>query len=474
MEWKEISKQEARVPGERLEAFEKRLFAEGVNIHGFVMLDGGKLLAERYFGSYGRESLHRMFSAGKSFTSLAVGLLCQEGRLSLEDRICDYFRDKCPKKLHPWIEGMTIRDMLCMTTAHSKTTYKDYGGDWVESFFHVEPTNLPGAVFSYDTSSTHVLSALVERLSGRKMMDYLREKAFDRIGFSKGAYFIPDPYGVSQGGSGLMCTLRDLLSAAQLVMDGGSFQGEQLLPPDYLKEAVACQVSTAQQTAYDESFGYGYQIWRGRHDSFYFYGIGGQLAVCLPEENFIFASMGNTIGNPNGIKDIFDAFYGEIYPCLNSGKKEQKPAEGEAYSELEREIEGRVYRLGEGTLRFDMLLLRAERDRFVLELGKERRLYRIPFGRRRVLEDRLCFYGAGRDGREERGESARPCSASGSWLGKDYLFLRCELHGEEAANITIGMRFQKDAVTVQIKRFPGDCLPDFDGVASGRQKTSDL
>ena len=119
---------------------------------------------------------------------------------------------------------MTIKQMLTMTTCHSKTTYKQYDGDWVESFFRVEPSNLPGAVFSYDTSSTHVLSALVERLSGRKLMEYLRERCFDKIGVSKEAYFLPDPYGVSQGGSGLNCTLRDMLAVAELVMNEGVYK----------------------------------------------------------------------------------------------------------------------------------------------------------------------------------------------------------------------------------------------------------
>ena len=90
-------------------------------------------------------------------------------------------------------------------------------------------------------------------------MDYLREKCFDRIGVSKEAYFLCDPAGTSQGGSGLNCTLRDLLAVAELVMNGGVYQGERLLPKDYIREATGCQVPTLHQPVYDEQFGYGYQ-----------------------------------------------------------------------------------------------------------------------------------------------------------------------------------------------------------------------
>jgi len=318
---------QSRVPEKAVVGFLEKLETERCRLHGFAMLDRGKMLAEGYWAPFTASSLHRMYSAGKSFVSLAIGLLQEEGKLSLDHDICRYFPDKCPEEgvchggdasrgCSPWLAQMTIRQMLTMTTCHRKTTYKQYKGDWVESFFRVEPTNLPGAIFSYDTSATHVLSALAERLSGKKLMDYLREKCFDKIGVSQEAYFLPDPAGVSQGGSGLNCTLRDLLAVAELVMNGGIYRGERLLPEGYIREATACQVPTFHQPAYDEQFGYGYQIWRGRHDSFYFYGIGGQMAVCLPKEQFILVTMGDTLDNKNGIKDIFDAFFEMIYPWL--------------------------------------------------------------------------------------------------------------------------------------------------------------
>ena len=156
-----------------------------------------------------------MFSVTKSFTSIAIGLLQEEGRLSLDDSIVKFFPEYVPdtSEAHPWLLATTIRDMLSMRSCHASTTYDKFSSktDWVKSFFTVAPTHKPGTVFHYDTSSSHTLCALVEKLTGMKMLDYLRNKVLNEIGFSKEAYCLTDGFGVSMGGSGLMATSRDFM-----------------------------------------------------------------------------------------------------------------------------------------------------------------------------------------------------------------------------------------------------------------------
>ncbi len=529
--WERIDWKESRVPEEAILAFLDKLETQNCLLHGFAMLDGGKMLAEGYWAPYTAESLHRMYSVGKSFVSLAVGLLEEEGKLTLDDRICSYFPEKCPEEgPHPWLAEMTVRQMLTMTTCHSKTTYKQYGGDWVESFFRVEPSNLPGAVFSYDTSSTHVLSALVEKLSGRKLMAYLREKCFDRIGVSKEAYFIPDPGGVSQGGSGLNCTLRDMLAAAELVMNEGVYEGERLLPADYIREAVSFQVSTRHQTAYDEQFGYGYQIWRGRHDSFYFYGIGGQLAVCLPKERFILAVMGNTLENKNGIKDIFDAFYDIVYPWLEDSRQADKKAvemqaienesiqfadhrrnhgrkrgcladklaelslaqtldaSGLAYADafLRGDFPwlGRYYSFEDNRLEISGLRVTCDKQRRIGSLFLEKRGRKPEISAQAPSDaaehDSELFFGLDAyvlqsfPWMEEWGQREREyckdveCLCQGFPGPEDTLFLRCHILEPEPANLVIVLKFGKGGVTIRMQKGIDNGLKHFEGTASGR------
>lgn len=303
---------------EKVEQFKKIITAKRVTLHGFAVVHGNEMIAEEYYAPFHEKSLHRMFSVAKSFTSIAIGLLCEEGKISLDDCICDYFPEKLPKEgAHPWLAEMTIRQMLMMATCYASTTFKRYDSkDWTESFFRVEPDHPAGTLFSYDTSSSHTLAALVEKLTGMSMLDYLRERAFDKIGFSKEAYIIPDEVGVSQGGSGLVCTLRDMTAAACLCKDYGLYQGEQLLPGWYIEEAMANSITTELQPVLDEQQGYGYMFWRTRYNGYCMYGMGGQLALIFPQHDLVFTTIADTQGMNAGLQMIYDAFYDTIFSCF--------------------------------------------------------------------------------------------------------------------------------------------------------------
>ncbi len=224
--WEKAQPEAYGIPTDAAAEFEKQVLAAGVHLHGFIFLQGRKILAEKYYEPYGQESLHRMYSVTKSFAALAVGLLEKEGKIKLGDRICDYFPEYTKDtEIYPWCEEMTIEDMLSMRTCYGSTTYKIYDSkDWTKSFFRVEPDHIPGTVFSYDTSSSHTLAALVEKLTGKKLLDYLRDEALREMGFSEEAYIIPDGVGVSQGGSGMMSTLRDVACAAYLCNHYGGWR----------------------------------------------------------------------------------------------------------------------------------------------------------------------------------------------------------------------------------------------------------
>ena len=148
---------------------------KGISMHSFLVWKDGSLLPEGYYAPIRKTDLHRMFSVTKSFVSIAIGLLQEEGRLSITDPIIKFFPEYLPNPslVHPWLSQTTIRDMLSMRSCHATTTYDKFSSktDWVKSFFTMPPTHKPGTVFHYDTSSTHTLCALVEKLTGQKMLD---------------------------------------------------------------------------------------------------------------------------------------------------------------------------------------------------------------------------------------------------------------------------------------------------------------
>lgn len=318
-----------QIPAAAIEKMEELLLKRQVRIHGYMLLKGKEILAEKYFAPYQKNDLHRMYSITKSMVALAVGLLEKNGLITLDDKICTHFPEKLPEGgAHPWCEEMTIRDMLTMRTCYASTTYKNYDwDDWTETFFKAEPDHIPGTVFNYDTSSAHVLCALVEKLTGMKMLDYMRQEMLDELGFSKEAYIIPDPVGVSQGGSGVMCTLEDVARVAYLCNHYGLVDGKEFLPEQFMREATFNLVPTDMQPKLDEQCGYGYFIWRSREEGFELFGMGGQLALCFPQYDVCFMTMADTIGSPAGLQILHDCFYDMIYPYIENLAEENSGRE---------------------------------------------------------------------------------------------------------------------------------------------------
>ena len=271
----------------QMQEFVKVLEKRRVPLHSVLIAQHGKLIFEKYYAPYCRNKLQRMFSVTKSFTSLAIGLLEQEGKISLQDHICDYFPEYLPGVVHPWLAEMTIENMLKMQTCHNMTTYNKTSTteNWVRSFFQTEPTHRPGTLFMYDTSSSHVLCALVEKLTGKKMLDYMKDKLLRQIGFSEESYILEDPFGTSMGGSGLMATPEDLLRTGCMMLkqEKGSYV------------ARATEPRTATQLDGADGW-YGYMIPIPMEGTFGMMGMGGQMMLAFPEMDLVVVTTADTQG----------------------------------------------------------------------------------------------------------------------------------------------------------------------------------
>ncbi|MEU4362767.1 serine hydrolase domain-containing protein [Promicromonospora sp. NPDC023987] len=262
-------------------ALARRAVTHDIALHTIQVSIHGETVTHAVSDPFDLDTPQRMYSVSKTITGLAIGLLADEGRLSLDDPIVKHFPEMGP--VHPWLEATTLRHMLAMRGPHRSTTYKRTAGGWLESYFRVPPTHPPGTVFTYDTSASYVLAALVERLSGTSLPDFLRPRLLDPLGVSPGLRFLTGPEGISHGGSGLICTPCDLLRLAHLLLDDGVHDGARLLPADYLRDATSPQADTALQTeAAALRRGYGYQLWLPRPGSWLLFGLGGQLVYGDP------------------------------------------------------------------------------------------------------------------------------------------------------------------------------------------------
>jgi hypothetical protein len=225
--------------------------------------------------------------------------------LSLDDPIARHFPEMTPA--HPWLKATTIRHMLSMRGPHRSTTYTKTEGGWLESYFRVTPTHPPGTLFTYDTSASYVLAALVERLTGASLAEYLRPRLLDPLGMSPGLRFLTGPEGIAHGGSGLFCTPRDLLRLAHLLLDDGVHDGARLLPGEYLREATRPRADTATQT-WGESLrrGYGYQLWLPRPRCWLMFGLGGQIVLGDPDRRLAVVVTADTQACSSGDQRLLD------------------------------------------------------------------------------------------------------------------------------------------------------------------------
>lgn len=284
------------------------LLAEKMPMHSLMLSHQGVLLAEAHAAELDPSEPHRLFSVSKSVTALSIGCLAEENKLHLSDHLLDYYPEY-QAEAHQWLRELTIEQMLKMETCHSQTTYKRNPAEpWVESFFIQEPDHAPGKVFCYDSSSSHVLAHLCERISGQSLLDYLRGRGLRERGFSNEAYFLTDPQGSPLGGSGLMASVFDFRLLAELVARGGG----GVFPEAFCRQATANLTQTLPMATFpEESYGYGYMFWQHRN-GWACYGMGGQMAMYVPNRELLLITTADLQKSKALMQRLYDLFFALI------------------------------------------------------------------------------------------------------------------------------------------------------------------
>lgn len=317
-------------------------YVKGLNdlhtcFHSVMVIRRGAVVFDGQYSPMTSTQLHRLYSCSKSFVSMAIGILQQEGKLSIEDRVADYFPEYDQDAMHPWLRDTTLRDLLCMTDCHDDTTYTMDKArpdmDWVRTYFKTPPTHKSGTVFQYNTACTVILSVIAERVSGGSFIDVLRPAVFEPMGMSEDITCVRTPCGHSWGGSGVLASAHDLAKMAYLCMHEGKAGGKQLLPREYVREATSRQVDNSLLND-DENRrqGYGYQIWRLPRGGFAFLGMGSQQAFCFPDEDFMVVLTGDTQAMSSASQNEIALLLRILSPALSP---DALPEDEQAHAELE-------------------------------------------------------------------------------------------------------------------------------------------
>jgi CubicO group peptidase (beta-lactamase class C family) len=265
--------------------------------HSFMMVRHGHVIAEGWWTPYRAKANNMLYSLSKSFTSTAVGFAVTEGKFTVEDPVTSFFPDDLPANVSDNLAALRVKHLLTMSVGRAKdTTHNIWTNEnWVKAFLAEPIENPPGSAFLYNSSASFMLSAIVQKVTGQKVIDYLRPRLFDPLDIH-GMTWETSPRGINTGGWGLAIQTEGLAKFGQFYLQKGAWQGQQLLPVAWVDQATSFKIQ--QPAPKDEDLealkktspwhqGYCYQFWRCRHNAYRGDGAFGQFTIVMPDQDAV-------------------------------------------------------------------------------------------------------------------------------------------------------------------------------------------
>ena len=265
----------------------------GLEFHSIMILRHGHVVAEGWWAPFASELKHTLYSLSKSFTSTAIGMAVADGKLSVEDNVLSFFPEYKPAEVSENLTNLKIKHLLTMTTGHEQGSMGAMlaasDGNWPKAFLAQEVRYEPGTRFLYNTGATYMLSAILQKITGQTLFDFLTERLFQPLAIEN-ADWEADPQGINTGGYGLRVKTEDIAKFGQFYLQKGKWKGVQLLPEAWIEEATKKQTNS-QDGDSDWSQGYGYQFWRCKPEPGFYRGDGafGQYCIVIPQKDAVIA-----------------------------------------------------------------------------------------------------------------------------------------------------------------------------------------
>lgn len=298
-EFGKITPEKAGISSYRVLDFLSALEEVGTEMHSMMLIKGNDVFAEGSWKPYNKNDAHIMFSFTKSLTSTAIGFAVNEGKVSLDDKLVDIFPDKLPKEVNEYLKKADVRSLLTMSCGQD-TEMGGWGDceDYIASFLAHPFEHEPGTYFRYNTAGTNILSAILFRKTGEKLIDYLKPRLFDKLGMGD-VHCAQVNEEVAWGGAGSFLTVGQMARFIRFVANRGVWNGERLLPEEWFDMACSYQIdNTSTQSNPDWVKGYGFQFWQCVPEgAFRADGAYGQYGIVVPDKDlvFIFQSASSTM-----------------------------------------------------------------------------------------------------------------------------------------------------------------------------------
>jgi CubicO group peptidase (beta-lactamase class C family) len=425
------------------------------SLHSVMVVRHGKVVAEGWWRPYDASLRHELYSLSKSFTSTAVGMAQAEGRLSIDDTVLSFFPDEAPEAPSDNLKAMRIRDLLRMQAGHQAEIPISAEKMTTKAFLAQPVPFKPGTRFLYNTPATFMCSAIVQKVTGQTVRDYLKPRLFDPLGIETPPW-ATNVQGIALGGYGLSVRTEDIAKFGLLYLQKGVWTGKRLLPEAWVDEATRLETSNGSNPKSDWDQGYGYQFWRCRHGAFRGDGAMGQYCVVMPEQDAVVAIT-------SGLKDmqaVLNLVWDKLLPAIKPGKQPKdrdadarlkaklaslliKPAPGSARSAIWDKINRRKFSLPANDQTLESLSISSgSGEKTVLELTFQGNTETVTVGHGEWERSRAAFGPFG----------PREIAASGGWT--------------DESTYTAHLRFVETPYTLMLKlHFDGDEVtwsPEFD------------
>lgn len=302
-----------------LEELREMLIKRCDKLRGYLLTRNGRVVDEYYCPPYQKEDKVWVYSVSKAFTATAVGLAADQGLIRVEDKVVDFFPDKLPDNPGENLKKMRVRDLLTMSTGHGEDTgtavLTAEDGDWVRAFLKCPVVHEPGTYFCYNSGATYILSAILRKVTGMGLVEYLKPRLFQPLGFDE-VLWDQSPAGIEAGGWGLKVRLEDLAKLGELYLQKGMFHGKRIFSSRWAEEASGTAMDNSRNNTVNADWkqGYGYQMWRGRHNTFRADGAVGQFCIVMPDQNAVLTVLSET----DDMQKVLDGVWETLLPALNA------------------------------------------------------------------------------------------------------------------------------------------------------------
>ena len=441
--------------------------------HSIMILRHGNVIAEGWWNPYRSDLKHTLYSCSKSFTATAIGLAVSENKLSVDDKVVSFFPDDTPPNASENLKEMQVKHLLSMSVGHDTdpTMAVRASDNWIRSFFQVPVIHKPGTKFVYNSLATYMLSAIVQKVTGQTVLDYLKPRLFTPLNIS-GMDWESDPDGINTGGWGLRLKTEDMARFGQLFLQHGKWNGRQILPETWVEEATTAKIMqnpSAPQAVKDSSDwlqGYCYQMWRSRHNSYRGDGAYGQFILVLPEQDAVIAITAETADMQNELnlvwKHLLPAFSEAKLPPNRSAAKNLKSRlgglalslpVGPSNAALEQSLTGKTYAMITNDRRLEGLSLSFKNGVCELLLDTDSVDHKFSFGQSRWMVNETTKYGPYLVAAARANRVGLPAfKIAGSYAWKDNKTVELVLrYIESPHHEVITCTFEDDYITTSIK-----------------------